>query len=355
MFKKSLKIAGIAAGAVVALALIYFIYVLLGTIRIKDNRPLENSDRPAAGTVVQGQTYVAVTQNIGFGAYTDDFTFFMDGGTESRAESKESVIETTDKLAEGVEKYNPDFIFFQEVDTNSTRSHHVDQREQLQNYFEEYDYIFGSNYHSSYLLYPLRQPHGASNSGLLTLSKHTIMDATRRSLPISKGLDKLVDLDRCYTVCRMPADDGKELVLYNVHLSAYGGDEELRTAQLEMLVKDMKAEYDKGNYCIAGGDFNNDFTGDSVAKLNNGESTEFGWAQPFPAQVLPQGISRCTKYLALNPTCRNCDVPYELGNFTLIVDGFLASDNVEVEIVVNADEEFRYSDHNPVIMEFRLK
>ena len=121
-----------------------------------------------------------------------------------------------------------------------------------------------------------------------------------------------------------------------------------------MLLEDMKAEYDQGNYCVAGGDFNHDFTGDSSQKLNGAEA-DFGWAQPFPAELLPQGISRATNYNTYNPTCRNCDIPYQEGNFTIIVDGFLVSENVGVNWVENVDTDFSYSDHNPVRMQFWLK
>ena len=54
-------------------------------------------------------------------------------------------------------------------------------------------------------------------------------------------------------------------------------------------------------------------------------------------------------------TCRNCDIPYKKGNFTIIVDGFLVSQNVETVKVQNIDTQFTYSDHNPVVMEIKLK
>jgi len=117
----------------------------------------------------------------------------------------------------------------------------------------------------------------------------------------------------------------------------------------------MKSEYEKGNYCVCGGDFNHDFTGTSTQDLNGGASADFGWAQPFPKSLLPDGISRCTNYKELSPTCRNCDIPYKQGNFTIIVDGFLVSDNVEVKSTENIDTGFEYSDHNPVKIAFILK
>ena len=125
---------------------------------------------------------------------------------------------------------------------------------------------------------------------------------------------------------------------------------------MNMLFGDMKSEYDKGNYCVCGGDFNHDFTGDSTLKLNDMEGLSYGWAQPLPIELLPDGLVRCDNYTGgkLQPTCRNCDVPYEEGNFALIVDGFIVSENVTVNHLENIQTGFAYSDHSPVVMKFTL-
>ena len=154
---------------------------------------------------------------------------------------------------------------------------------------------------------------------------------------------------------RIPVEGGRELLLYNVHSSAYGGNDSIREAQMTMLLNDMRDEYLKGNYVICGGDFNHDFTGDSSQRLN-GESVDFGWAQPFPDELIPEGFYKCENYSGdtLYPSCRNCDIPYEEGNFTIIVDGFIVSDNVECLLLENVYTGFEYSDHAPVRMDFKL-
>lgn len=352
--KKWLTLGGVL-GALLLVVVGYASYVLFTYDRIEDNLTLQPADTGTEAALSVGERYTAVSQNIGFGAYTPEFTFFMDGGTQSWAKSEQSVKTCVNAAADKVQEYTPDFVLFQEVDFDSTRSYHVDQRKMLTERFAEYGSVFAVNYHSAFLAYPFTQPHGASNSGLLTLSKYNATSAVRRSLPISESFSKFLDLDRCYTVSRIPVENGKELVLYNVHLSAYGGSDEIRTAQMTMLFEDMKAEYKKGNYCVCGGDFNHDFTGDSTQQLNGGQTVDFGWAQPFPTDLLPEGITRCTNYQNLSPTCRNCDIPYEEGNFTIIVDGFLVSENVEVAAVENIHTGFAYSDHNPVVLEFVLK
>ncbi|MBQ7957926.1 MAG: endonuclease/exonuclease/phosphatase family protein [Clostridia bacterium] len=335
----------------------YVAYLFIDYSRIEDNQAIKPSSDGLKESLKAGENYTAVIQNLGFGAYTQDFTFFMDGGTESWAESEESVKNCINKGAETAKKYNPDFVLFQEVDFDSTRSYHINQKEILENSFSTFSSAFAVNYHSSFLMYPFAQPHGASNSGILTLSRYNIASSLRRSLPISDSFTKFLDLDRCYSVSRVPVENGKELVIYNVHLSAYGGSDEIRKGQLTMLFEDMESEYNKGNYCLCGGDFNHDFTGDSTQKLNGGQSVDFGWAQPFLVELMPDCINRCISYSGkeLVPTCRNCDIPYEKGNFTIIVDGFLVSENVEVVKTENINTEFEYSDHNPVVLEFRLK
>ena len=354
-WKKILIAVGALLGALLLVVLGYVSYVMLDYSRIPDKQVLE-IDRAAPQTPVQTDTdYVIVTQNLGFGAYTQDFTFFMDGGTQSRAESRESVIACITEGAQTVASLNPDFILFQEVDLDSTRSHHTNQYDMLREQFGKFSSTYAVNYDSAYLAYPFHSPHGASYSSLATFARYDITSSLRRSFPISTSLSKFLDLDRCYSVSRIPVENGKELVLYNVHASAYGSDDSIRHAQMSMLFEDMAAEYAQGNYVICGGDFNHDFTGDSSQKLN-GADADFGWAQPFPADMLPDGFARCIDYAGevLYPTCRNCDIPYEPGNFTIIVDGFIVSDNVRCQEVRNVHTAFTYSDHAPVVMTFTL-
>ncbi|MBQ7453217.1 MAG: endonuclease/exonuclease/phosphatase family protein [Clostridia bacterium] len=343
---------------VVVVVVGYLGYVIISYSRIADNQQLNVASIESSAKAMVGQEYTIVSQNLGFGAYTADFTFFMDGGKESRAKSKDSVIECINKGATKAQSYNPNFVLFQEVDTDSTRSHHTNQKEMLTDIFANYSSVFAVNYHSAYLMYPILSPHGKSNSGILTLSNFNIDSAIRRSLPISTSFSKFLDLDRCYSVSRVSVENGKELVIYNVHMSAYGGSDEIRSAQMTMLFEDMQKEYEAGNYCVCGGDFNHDFTGSSTQVLNGGMNVDFGWAQPFPETLLSNypNISRAIDYSSGEqmPTCRNCDVPYVKGNFTIIVDGFLVSSNVNVTYVENVQTDFEYSDHNPVLMKFRL-
>ena len=344
---------GIAAvlGALLVLLLAYAAYVLLNLQRIEDKLPLE-TEQNATQAVEAGREYTLLTWNFGFGAYSDDFSFFMDGGTRARAFSRQAVEENTAAMAARIRELAPDFVLLQEVDVNSDRSWHVDQRAMLAEAFPEMSSCFAVNYDSPYLFYPFHEPIGRSLSGVLTLADAQVDGAVRRSLPLESGPARLTDLDRCYTVCRLPLENGAELCLYNVHLSAYTSDGSISVEQARLLLDDMAAEYARGNYALAGGDFNKDLLGDSGAVFGV-SGADYAWAQPFPAELLPEGVSLYAPRNA--PSCRLADAPYRPGTtFVLTLDGFLASANVEVLFCETLNEEFSHSDHNPVLLRFRL-
>ena len=209
--RKLLKALLILLAVLLAVVIIYVGYVMLSYDRIPDNQELEIRNPQETDLAVRlGEEYAIVTQNVGFGAYTDDFTFFMDGGVESWAKSPESVIECINAAAEEVSSLEPDFILFQEVDFDSTRSYHIDEQEILRAAFPQMAEVDAVNYHSAFLMYPLTQPHGSSNSSMVTFSSVGITGALRRSLPISTGFSKFLDLDRCYTISRVPTENGKD-------------------------------------------------------------------------------------------------------------------------------------------------
>ena len=201
----------------------YVAYVLIDYHRIGDQE-LAVQNGAAETSIAAGETYKIVSYNIGFGAYESDYGFFMDGGTESRAWSEERLTANLDRIARTLTDQNADFYLVQEVDIDSTRSYHVDEREPLYAALSWENSVFCQNYDSPYLMYPLTKPHGASRSGLLTFAPAEITSARRVELPVESGFMKLLDLDRCYSVSRIPVDGGGELVLYDLHLSAYTSD-----------------------------------------------------------------------------------------------------------------------------------
>ena len=334
----------------------YVAYVFIDYHRIGDMELTPEGDA-AATELAAGKRYTVLSYNIGFGAYEDDYGFFMDGGTESWAWSEERLTANVDAIAAFLAQQKADFYLLQEVDIDSTRSYHVDERQPIYQALPGMSHVFAQNYDSPFLMYPLTQPHGASKSGLLTFSPAAISSAKRVELPIENSVMKLVDLDRCYSVSRIPVDDSKELILYNLHLSAYTSDGTIATEQLKLLLADMQAEYEAGNWCVAGGDFNKDLLGDSVVWFGEADQ-DYSWAQPIPDGLFDGYDITLVAPLDENdpvPSCRNADSAYHEGQYVLTVDGFMVSKNVAVESARVMDTGFQWSDHNPVKMVFTLQ
>ena len=344
------------------IAAAYFVYVLVSYYRIGDQElSVTEVNTPAVEQIGTATPYHLVSWNIGFGAYEADYDFFMDGGTQSWAWSEERLTENLNGISSFIAAQNADLLFVQEVDIDGTRSYHVNEQDYVTSGFcagsNPCSFVTAQNYDSPFLFYPFTQPHGANQSCIMTLSRFPISSAVRRELPIEKSLMKLVDLDRCYSVSRISVTNGKELVLYNLHLSAYTSDGTIATEQLKMLLDDMKAEYEAGNYCIAGGDFNKDLPGSSGELFGIPASEHDTWAQPIPDGTFPDCLHLIVPLHSDDPiaSCRTASEAYNIDTtFRVTVDGFVVSDNVTVVDSNVLDTQFQYSDHNPVYLDFLL-
>ena len=366
--KKALKITGITLLAAVFLVVLagvgYVLYVVLEYDRIEDNLVLAVEGAEGLPSALQkNKDYVAVTYNIGFGAYSPDFSFFMDSGEMldgtvvtgkyGKAIDKQHVLDDVNGAIGVLNAVNADFILLQEVDTDADRSYNVDQYETVtKGLTGDYCSTFAVNFHSAYLMYPLNDHHGKSTAGIATYSAYAVSSAVRRSYPVDTGFAKFFDLDRCFAVNRIAVEGGKELVLVNSHMSAYDEGGTIRELQLSMLKEFMAAEYAEGNYVIVGGDFNHELA-DSLGTFPTEQKTP-NWAYPLTSDMVGENF-RVVASKDGTGTCRAAEIPYTPGvNYINVLDGFIVSDNVRVNSVRNIDTGFAYSDHNPVRMEFIL-
>lgn len=358
--KKLLKGIGIIVALLLTVIIVYVIYVFAAYDRLPDKMVLEvdksgeNSDFESTKELSEKESYTIMTYNIGFGAYQPDYSFFMDGGKYSWGKDKESVTEAVCGVGGVVSSVNPDFALLQEVDRDGTRSYHIDELELLNQYIKGYYYTYAQNYDSPFLFFPPWEPHGANKAGIVTFSRGEITDAMRRSLPISESFSKFLDLDRCYSISRIPIKDGKMLCIYNIHMSAYGSSVEMRNRQIAMLCEDMQADRQTGNYVVCGGDFNHNL------RIEHQEN-EPDWAHLFPREKLPEGFRMALDEVedeaaVSHNTCRDTGAPYdEDTTYTVTLDGFIISDNVTVNNYYHLDCGYQYSDHDPVVMEFVLE
>lgn len=342
----------------------YVAYLLIQYHRIEDGTPLE-VENPQAAAVQPGTPYTALTYNIGFGAYDHAFSFFMDSGTMldgtpvvgryAKAREKDTVRRNTAGAIGIASGEAADFLLFQEADVDSDRSFHINQVADIRSAFPSHASVYASNFHSAFLAYPFADPHGAVESGLVTLSRESIGEAVRRSYPVDESFPtKFFDLDRCFSLLRLPVEGGGELVLINTHMSAFDEGGTIRAAQLAMLGEVLAAERAAGNWVVVGGDFNHALGGTVEAFPSQQEVPE--WVYPFDDSLLPEGFS---VVLADNlfevATCRSTDLSYNEGvNYSAVLDGFIVSDNVAAA-AHNIDAGFEYSDHNPVRLTFTLE
>lgn len=309
---------------------------------------------PAANETAEGTTVSVLTMNIGYCALGKDSDFFMDGGTQTRPDTKEVIYNNLEGITQLLADYQTDFILLQEVDTDSMRSYGVDQKEQLLN-DTGLTAAYAKNYSCDFVPFPL-PPIGKVHSGLLTLGNYEITTAERMSLycPFSWPV-RAANLKRCLLVSHCPIEGtDKELVLINLHLEAYD-DGEGKAEQTKQLLNVLEEEYEKGNYVIAGGDFNQLFPECETYYPNTHAEL---WT---PGILKPEDIPAGWQYAydPQTPTCRLLNQPYDPTDSAntqyYVIDGFIVSPNISIEQVTTIKQDFLYSDHNPVLLSVILK
>ncbi|WP_242831991.1 endonuclease/exonuclease/phosphatase family protein [Butyrivibrio sp. VCD2006] len=317
---------------------------------VEDVKPVQN-EAVLPGT---DNSYTIMTWNIGFGALDENDDFFMDGGKDVRSNTAAEVDENIAGIRETIEQISPDFAILQEVDRNSDRSHRRDEVELITSGFSDFSSTFAYNYKVFYIPYPI-PPIGKVEGGLLSFSRYNIESASRIALPCPFSWpERLGNLRRCLLVSRIPVGDvGKELVIVNLHLEAYDSGEG-KAAQTALLKNYLENEISKGNYVVAGGDFNQTFSNIDTSAY---PVFEGNWQ---PGKINAEDFSSNFQICMSNnsPSCRSLATPYvgaDDSTFQFyVIDGFLVSKNVEIEDLQTIDCKFKYADHNPVVLKFKI-
>ena len=330
---------------------------LVGYLTVTEYNPAhaELAERGANNNVdkITGSGLRLVTFNTGFGGLGEDADFFMDGGNGVNPTSQDTVKQNMLGIEEILREQEADFLLLQEVDTDSKRSFHLNQWLQYEYDLADYETRFAMNYSCDYVPYPLKDRIGEVHSGIATYSRYDITSATRYSLPCPFSWPtRVANLKRCMLVSRIPIENTEqELVLVNFHLEAYD-DGEGKAAQFEQLLTFLQTEYEKGNYVIAGGDFNQAFP-DSLERYPIKATTEW---KPSITEELPKDWQYA--YDESVPTCRLLNQPYQPASEKTqyyVIDGFIVSPNIAINGVETLDEGFVYSDHNPVVLDITLR
>ncbi len=352
--KRLFKIIGI-----VLLVIILAAAALIGVLSLTEYKPAETETVELTGegsrTLSAGDSFSLLTWNTGYAGLSKTADFFMDGGKGVKTQDKASVQNNIAAFEKLLTQEDADIVFLQETDRNSSRSYGIDQYEQIGEALSGTQRCFANNFKVLFIPYPV-PPIGKVDSGIATYSKFAASEAVRVRLPNPFSWPiRMANLKRCLLVTRIPVEGtDKELVLINLHLEAYD-EGEGKIAQTKMLAELMQSEYEKGNYVIAAGDFNQSFSGTDTS-MYPVQGPELWQCGLLDEEQFGDGWQFLMD--TSHPTCRSLDRAYDPDDETFqyyMIDGCIVSANIEVESLETVDLGFENSDHNPVRLRAVLK
>ena len=353
--KTILVVAGVLLASGVLLFGGFLIFSGVTTLQVKDTEPMDIGGM-ASGKVDGNEEISILTWNIGYGGLDERQDCYFDGGKGVDGESLEVVQNNVSEIMNKIDLLDPDIFNVQEIDRDSKRSYHYDELAALEEKFNKdtYQYCFARNFKAGFVPVPLYNPTGKVEAGIGTFSKFRISSATRVQLPIPFNWPvSMVNLKRCLLINRLPVmDSDKELVMINLHLEAYD-DGEGKARQMKQLMDIMGEEYNKGNYVVACGDFNQAFSNVDLSKYPKVDE----WLCPIiDVEEYPDFTFSMDDSV---PTCRSLTTSYYDSDKSThqyyMLDGFITSQNIRITQLKTYDFGFKNTDHNPVLMTITLE
>ena len=339
------------AGIIALYLAVIIVYATLTNYRPENEVPVEVSGG-LNPEIPMGDTLTFLSWNIGFCGLGAEMDFFYDNGKMVRPTD-----ELVEKYTRGVTQYlqeinTVDFILLQETDENSARTNRQNEINLISESMPDYFYSYADNYNVQFVPLPFTNPLGKVEAGQLNLSKIQPLSSQRLAFHSAYAWPKnLFMLDRCFVVSRFDSGTGKQLVVLNTHNSAYDKGGKLRMVEMPVIRDFMVNEYEKGNYVIAGGDWNQnppDYRPSEVEDTYppvKREAMDGGLFPPGWNIVFDPSI----------PTNREIDAPLQKGiTESTIIDYYIVSPNVEAISIKTYQENFEFSDHNPVFLQARL-
>jgi endonuclease/exonuclease/phosphatase family metal-dependent hydrolase len=325
------------------------IYAIISDYKPDEKITLFNADNP--GMINDSINITLITWNIGYCGLDKDMDFFYDGGTKVATPEQQCL-----KNLSAVKKFisendTIDFFLVQEIDRNSKRSYHIDEFDSVGKVLEAYHPFFAKNYDVFFVPVPPLNPMGKVVSGLATYSRQQPSSSVRYQFPGEYGFPtQLFMLDRCFMVNRYPLVNGKELLVINTHNEAFDPGE-IRKAQMAYLKEFLLSEYEKGNYLITGGDWNQtppEFKPEFTVNKVNTDQMMMG------SDYLPPEWKWV--YDSKTPSNRTVIEAYDPATTTTtVIDLFLLSPNIRMISSECINLNFENSDHNPVRIKVGLE
>ena len=335
-----------------ALVILFALFVLYGTV--SDYRPDEETllSEQADAPVLTDSIFDLMIWNIGYCGLGHEMDFFYDGGEQVRSKEASVKANLQDVLDYTTMLDSCDFFLFQEVDVKSKRSYRINQFDALVSGLEGCYPAFGKNYDVFFVPMPVTSPYGRVLSGIVTLGRTEPLSSVRHSFPGNYAWPKgTFMLDRCFLVNRYPLAGDRQLVVVNTHNSAYD-DGTLRKEQMDHLHGFLMGEYEKGNYIIVGGDWNQTPAGFQP-------EFEYNIFDTIQLTYIEEGYlpgDWTWLYDPTVPTNRRVAIPYDPARSpTTVIDYYLLSPNIIPVDVRGVDLGFVSSDHQPVLAKVKLR
>lgn len=344
----SLRIIWSIAKIGIVLFIIFVGYTYLTDYSPSEKQPLELRHSAIASKKIDS-SFSLLTWNLGYGGLGAGMDFFYDGGEHVRP----SIAEHR-KYRKGIRDFllahdSIDIMLFQEVDRNSGRTYSYNQVFHLVDTLQNYYSIFAKNYDVPFVPLPVTDPLGRIDAGMLTLSRMRPMMSYRYALPqVYPWPKNLFMLDRAFIMSTFPLPGKSDLVVMNIHNSAYVEEKEAREQELERIQHVALGEFEKGNYVVIGGDWNQNPPGYEAGAFRGGQTLAFSLKENFIGEDWKFAFD------ADSPTNRSLKSPLSDDTEKTIIDFYLLSPNLKKIDVRVLEQNFAHSDHEPVYLKVKL-
>lgn len=358
MKKKTFKMALIILLSVFLFIALYFIFIIVYAL-VSDYKPNLELDlsveniQEAHERNSDSAEFSMLIWNIGYAGLGDQADFFYDGGKETRPQ-KNDYLNYKKGILELLEKQNSaDFILIQEIDVRSKRTFYENQVEELSKVLMNHNYSFAKNYDVKYVPIPLFNSLGRVNAGMATFSKFKPYKVKRIGFDVNfVWWKRIFMLDRCFIASHYKIGE-KEWVVINIHNSAFDDDNILKPIELKRVKEYATEAYQNGNYVILGGDWNQNppkFTPNIYPQ----EWNVIAFDEEMPSDLMDENWQWV--YSQEISTQRFLNEPFVKGKtVTSLLDYYLVSPNIEVLELKILPDNFKHSDHMPVLMRFKAK
>lgn len=347
-------IAKIIGGCLVLFIIYIGGIIMLGNIFDYQPNEIEEISKPTATPSMTDTTksFSLLSWNIGYCGLGAEMDFFYDGGNKVKTPAY-----LVEKYSKGIADFlhsndTVDFILLQEVDINAARSSFFNELDLIETSIPDFISEFAINYKSFFVPVPIFNPMGKVTSGIVNLSKNIPVVSVRHNYHAAYPWPKkLFMLDRCFLVNKYQLSNGKDLVIINTHNSAFDAGGKLKEIEMPQIRDYMLEEFSKGNYVIAGGDWNQnppDFKPEKFKKKYIGHKIISIKEAFFPKQWE-------FVFESVSPTNRNLDIAWDIQKTkTTIIDFFIVSPNIIIESIQTVSLNFDFSDHEPILFKFRI-